>query len=133
MRFQFSFRHMEASPALQTYAESKLRLQIEKFASKPIEAHLTFSVDKHVHTVHLSLAGGDGFSMQVDHSCGDMYGSMDRVLDKLQAQLKKKKEILKDHHKQIRGVRLQTSTSEVEEVEIDASDIIKYERARRRA
>jgi putative sigma-54 modulation protein len=124
---------MEASPALQTYAESKLRLQIEKFASKPIEAHLTFSVDKHVHTVHLSLAGGDGFSMQVDHSCGDMYGSMDRVLDKLQAQLKKKKEILKDHHKQIRGVRLQTSTSEVEEVEIDASDIIKYERARRRA
>ena len=133
MRFQFSFRHMDASPALQEYAESKLRHQIEKFASKPIEAHVTFSVDRHLHTAHLSLVGGDGFSVQVDHECEDMYGSVDRLMDKLQVQLKKRKEILKDHkQKKVRGTS-DDAALEDEAVAIDAGDIIKYEQARRRA
>jgi putative sigma-54 modulation protein len=124
---------MEVSPALQEYAESKLTHQIEKFVTKPIEVHVTFSVDRHLRTAHVSLLGGDGFSVQVEHSCDDMYGSVDRALDKLGAQLKRKKEILKDHkQKKVRPTD-DAAASDEEMAVIDAGDIVKFEAARRRA
>ena len=88
MQFQFSFKHMESSPALQTYAQEKINEKIQKFASKPTHAHVIFSVDRHQHRAHLSLKGGDGFTFEVEHTCGDMYGSIDMLVDKFGAQLK---------------------------------------------
>ncbi|MBF0440917.1 MAG: ribosome-associated translation inhibitor RaiA [Oligoflexales bacterium] len=138
MQFQFSFKHMETSASLQKYTEEKLRSQIEKFVTKPIEAHVTFSVDNHRHIAHCSLTGGDGFSIEVEHSCEDMYGSVDKLLDKLTVQLKKKKEKLKGHQRPNRSNRYADKNSgnsseiDYDTVEIDAEDIIKYEKARKR-
>lgn len=139
MQFQFSFKHMDASTSLQRYTEDKLRTQIEKFVTKPIEAHITFSVDNHRHIAHCALNGGDGFSMQVEHICEDMYGSVDKMLDKLTVQLKRKKEKLKGHkggrglkNSFKKGYKKQQDGSDFESLEIDASDIIKYEEARKK-
>lgn len=136
MRFQFSFKHMEASPTLRAYAEDKVSHQVKKFVTKPIETHITFSVDKHRHIVHCDLSGGDGFSLQVEHSCDDMYGSIDRMLDKLAVQLKRKKEKLKDHKPRKSNVRriypAATGESAEDDSSIDATDIIKFEQARRK-
>ena len=136
MRFQFSFKHMEVSPTLQKYAEDKISNQIKKFVTKPIEAHVTFSVDKHRHVVHCALSGGDGFSLQVEHECGDMYGSVDQMLDKLSVQLKRKKEKLKGHKNRKNFRTVGSSSNEKgndDSAEIDAADIIKFEQARRKA
>ena len=137
MQFQFSFKHMSTSAALQKYAEDKLRAQIEKFVSKPIEAHVVFLVDNHRHIAQCALTGGDGFSIQVEHECDDMYGSIDHVVDKLTARLKKKKDKLKEH-KPMRGkvsdfnYRAEKDIVDIDNVEVDAADIIKFEQARRR-
>jgi len=133
MQFQFSFKHMETSLALQDYAREKIESLIDKFVHKPIEVHVTFLVDKHLQQAICTLVGGDGFSVNVEHSCEDMYGSIDRLLDKLSAQLKRKKEKLKQHKfkESIRTLPIAVPSHE-EDFVVDATDIIKYEEARRR-
>ena len=132
MQFHFSFKHMDTSPALQTYAEEKLAEKIEKFVTKPISGHFTFSVHKHEHTAHFSLDGGDGFKVEVEHTSGDMYASVDYLADKLSSQLKKHKEKLKNH-KVKKGHRFVPREAYDHDDSIDAADILKYEQGRRRA
>ena len=133
MRFQFSFKHMDSSEALKSYAEVKILQEIQKFATKPVECHLTFAVDRHNHTAHLSFNGGDGFTFQVDHTCTDMYGSVDHMVHKLETQLRKQKEKLKHHkgHKPKRDI-ISIAARSYDNAEIDAADILKYEAARRK-
>ena len=133
MQFQFSFKHMETSPALQEYAEKKVSEKIQKFVTKPIEAHMTFSVERHNHTAKCHLVGGDGFNVEVEHTCDDMYGSVDQMSTKLGTQLKKHKDKLKDH----RGVHLGRDTHFVDgqkkdEDAMDAEDIVKFEQAKKK-
>ena len=135
MRFQFSFKHMEKSEALEQYAQSKIEAQVVKFVTKPIEVNVTFSTDKRQHMAACSLVGGDGFSINVDHSCEDMYGSIDRVIDKLGVQLKRKKDRLKNHKNRggkNRFGQRDSKGNDFESAEIDADDIIKYEQAKKR-
>ena len=136
MQFKFSFKHMDASPALREYTEEKIQSQINKFVTKPIEAHVTFSLDRHLQVAHCSLKGGDGFSLQVEHSCEDMYGSVDRMLSKLFVKLKRKKDKLKGHkgsrnHKSLR--HRNPDGIDYNNAEIDAADIIRWEEKRRAA
>lgn len=133
MQFQFSFRHMDTSPALQSYAEQKLKEKIDKFVTKPIEAHVFFSVTRHQHSAHLKLNAGDGFNVDVEHTSEDMYATVDQMADKLEAQLKKHKEKLKDH-KPERGTRhLGETATPVPEDAVDAAEILKFEAGRKRA
>jgi len=129
MQFRFSFKHMETSPALQDYAKGKIEVEVSKFVSKAIEVHVTFSVDKHEQHVLCTLTGGDGFKLNVEHSCQDMYGSVDHMIDKLVTQLQKKKEKLKDH-KHLKAKEAFAGAEDYDDdTVLDAADIIKYERA----
>jgi putative sigma-54 modulation protein len=131
MQFQFSFRHMDTSPALQNYAEEKLREKIDKFVTKPIEAHVFFSVVRHQHAAHFKLNAGDGFSVDVEHQSQDMYATIDEMADKLEAQLRKHKEKLKDHKlTQLPEFR---EKKPIPEDAVDAAEILKFEAGRKRA
>lgn len=132
MQFQFSFRHMDSSSALQSYAEQKLKEKIEKFVTKPIEAQVFFSVMRHQHSAHLRLKAGDGFNVDVEHTSEDMYATIDQMADKLEAQLRKQKEKLKDH-KQVKQATAPSGRSTAEDEAVDAAEILKFEAGRRRA
>jgi ribosomal subunit interface protein len=97
MKFNFLFKHMDTSEALKEYTIEKLTDRIEKFASKAIEANISFSVEKNHHTAHCTLIAGDGFRFEVEHSCLDMYAAVDKITAKLGARLKRQKEKLKNH------------------------------------
>jgi putative sigma-54 modulation protein len=141
MQFSFAFKHMEASEPLQSYTQQKLGEKISKFVTKPIEARVTFSVDRHkTATAHCHLVGGDGFNIEVEHACEDMYGSIDRITDKLESQLRKHKEKLKDHRNRsvAKSIGQETGEEEVEEVStmeeaeaVDAGDIVKMQKAKK--
>lgn len=131
MQFQFSFKHMETSPALQTHAEEKITERIQKFVTKPDMAHVTFEVMRNQHKVHLHLAAGDGFGLECEAQSEDMYASVDLMVDKLSSQLKKHKEKLKDH----KAPKVSTLDMPVAQADdaVDAAEILKYEQGRRRA
>lgn len=137
MQCRFSFKHMKSSPALTEYAEAKILQKIEKFSTKPIEAHLTFSVDGYEHRAHCSVKGGDGFNFEVEAVCDDMYGSVDLLLDKLEVQLKRQKDKLKrpKYTHNIRDLKPKeyVSKEDCDSVPVDADDLIKYEKARTRS
>ena len=134
MLYRFVFKHMHSSDALQEYARTKINTEVAKFSTKPIEAHVTFAVDKHKHKVNCSIVGGDGFSFNVEHVCDDMYGSIDHLIDKLSSQLKKRKDKLKDHKFPKNRELFASPVGELEyaNVEVDASDILKFENSLRR-
>lgn len=134
MQFRFAFKHMPSSDALQEYARNKINTEVSKFSTKPIEAQVTFAVDKHKHQVFCSIVGGDGFSFNVEHVCDDMYASVDHMIDKLSSQLAKRKGKLKDHKFPKNRELFASPASELEyaNVEVDASDILKFENSLRR-
>jgi ribosomal subunit interface protein len=140
MQFQFAFKHMDVSEALKSYAEEKLVEKIQKFVTKPIDAKVTFAVDRHKHTAHCSFHAGGGFNFEVEHCCDDMYASFDRMVDKLEKQLRKHKEILKDHrHRNVadavelmanQAAEAQDSSGSDDEL-VDAGDIVKFEKSKK--
>lgn len=134
MQYRFFFKQMPSSDALKQIAEEKLSDSIMKFVTKPIEALVSFSVSGASQTVHCSLSGGDGFDVEVEASSEDMYHSIDLAANKLNTQLRKRKEKLKEHkgNADVRHISEAPRGRPSSPDYVDAEDILKYEAAMRR-
>lgn len=97
MQVSITFRHMEASDAVRNHIDSKLE-HIAKYLIKPIEVHVTLSVEKFRHTAEIVLLE-QHFQAKAKETTDDMYLSIDKVLDKVEKQVKKRKEKVQEHHK----------------------------------
>ena len=97
MRVSVTFRHMEASDAVRDYIEEKIE-SLKKFLLKPIDVHVTLSVEKFRHTAEIILVEGQ-FQAKAKEESDDMYASLDSALDKIGKQVKKHKEKMQEHHK----------------------------------
>jgi putative sigma-54 modulation protein len=86
MNIAITFRQLEASEAVKQYASEKVA-KLQKFLRKPLSAQVTLSLDKlqHVAEVHLH-AGSDHF--HGSEQSEDMYASIDKVIDKLDRQIR---------------------------------------------
>lgn len=137
MQFRFSFKRMESSDALEQLAKQKIEGKITRFVTKPIEAHVVFEVEGPQHRVHCTVAGGDGFNIDVEATSDDMYTSVDLMADKLVTQMKRQKEKLKSHkgNSNVRNISEQVGRGKAKANDgeyIDAEDILKYEEAMRK-
>lgn len=90
-------RHLEITPALHSYAEEKIG-KFEKYLSNISEAVVTLSVEKYRHKAEVLLKVG-GVMIQAEGVTGEVYSSIDGVVEKLEKQVKKYKEKLHDHRK----------------------------------
>lgn len=133
---------MEPSDSLMTMAIEKIEARIKIFSGHCINPHLTFSTFRGMQQIHFSMLTKDGFKIEVSHGGPDMYAELDEVADRIESQLRKHKERLSQRKGQtgIRAAALampetyQDSLWEdvlYEPKEVDAADILKYERARR--
>ena len=87
MDITLTFRHMEPTESLRTYAEEKIS-KINKYLDFPIEAHIVLTVEKfrHMADVTLNLNGARIKGVEVTE---DMYSAIDQVMDKIEKQVKK--------------------------------------------
>ena len=90
-------RHLEVTPALKKYAEEKIRKFI-RYLSNISEAIVTLSVEKYRHKVEVLLKV-NGVLIQAEGITGEIYSSIDEVVEKLERQVKKYKEKLVSHRK----------------------------------
>ncbi len=98
MSVSMTFRNMEPSNAIKSYAQEKLD-RIRKYFPDPIGAHLVFSCNKnHAYVADIQLTLHNGTLLKAAETSQDMHSSIDLVLDKLEQQLRKHKEKLRDHH-----------------------------------
>ena len=95
MQFSVTFRHMEATDALKEYARQKLE-RIRKYIRKPIDCKVVFSLERHHHIADMTIKV-DGIVIKGNERTEDMYSSIDVLVDKMERQIRKYKEKLRDH------------------------------------
>jgi len=95
MQVSVTFRHMDTSDALKTFASEKVS-RIEKYIHTPTDAHVVLSVEKHQHRAEINVIA-NGVRVRGEESSGDMYGSIDAAAAKIERQLKRYREKLANH------------------------------------
>ena len=55
MHIDFKFHNLESSDAIKAYAADKLS-KLQKYVTEPLGAHVTFSVEKRLHCIDVSLS-----------------------------------------------------------------------------
>ncbi|SDL75216.1 ribosome hibernation-promoting factor, HPF/YfiA family [Halarsenatibacter silvermanii] len=90
MKVMIYGKNIDVTPSLKEYAEEKVG-KLEKFFDKdPMEAQVTLEVDKERHIVEITAHVG-GLILRGEEETGDMYASIDGVMDKLERQVHKYK------------------------------------------
>jgi putative sigma-54 modulation protein len=89
MNVSITFRHMDASEAIKQHASEKLA-KLQKFLRQPMTAKVTISLDKLKHVAEARISSG-GAHLEAKESSDDMYTSIDRVIEKLDHQIRHNK------------------------------------------
>ncbi|MBI3604784.1 MAG: ribosome-associated translation inhibitor RaiA [Nitrospirae bacterium] len=95
MNIQITGRHLEVTPTLKEYIESRLH-KIEKYSFKILDVQVILDVEKYRHHAEMTV-GMEGFTLQAHDETEEMYSTIDKVIDKIEKQLKKHKEKVTRH------------------------------------
>jgi len=96
MQVIITFRNMFATEALRNHVNDKLAKVVDKYLDKVTEAHVTLSLERYLHQADINLHTGH-FHVRGKDKSEDMYASIDMAIDKIERQLKKHKDRLKNH------------------------------------
>jgi len=86
MNITVTFRHVDASKAIKDRATEKLA-KLQKFLRQPMTARVTVSLEKLLHKVEAGISSG-GEHYEAHETTEDMYTSIDKVLGKLERQIR---------------------------------------------
>ena len=95
MQITTTFRHMEPSEALKSYAEEKLE-RVKKYIDEPIVVQVFLTVEKIRHSAEVTITA-KGITIKAAEETNDMYASIEAVSDKIERQLRRFKERIKAH------------------------------------
>ena len=95
MHVTVTFRHIESSDALRNYALEKTE-RLAKYLIEPAEVHWVLTVEKIRHIADATIMA-NGVVVKAQEATEDLYSAIDLTLDKLEKQVRKYKEKLKDH------------------------------------
>ena len=95
MQVNITFRHLESTDALKSHAHDKVE-HIQRYIDRPSEAHVVLYVENLEHHADINLKAGP-FLLRGRAKSNDMYASIDAAAEKIERQLKKYKEKLKNH------------------------------------
>ncbi|MET0402978.1 MAG: ribosome-associated translation inhibitor RaiA [Cystobacter sp.] len=96
MQLNITFRQFGSSDALKEYAKEKVE-RVNKYLDRAGEAHVVLSLERHLHHADITIHSGAWVLRGKDKS-EDMYASIDSAMDKIESQLRKYKEKIKNHH-----------------------------------
>ncbi len=96
MQFSVTFRHMEPTAALKGYAQDRM-LKLKKYFPDPIAVNVVMSTEKHRHCVDVNVQLHNGLCVAGHEVSENMYSSIDLVLAKLERQVKRYKDKLREH------------------------------------
>ena len=99
MQTQFVFRHMESSDALRNYAEERLE-KIKRYFADPLKVSCTFAVEKIHHHAAFDVTLRNGLALHAAEKTENMYSSIDMALAKMERQVRRYKDRIKDHKPQ---------------------------------
>ena len=113
MNLKITGHHLEITPAIREYVESKID-RIKRHFDQVIDINVIMTVEKLLHKVeaNVHLSGKD---ISVHAEDGNMYAAIDSLADKLDRQVVKHKELNSRAHQASGGLKHQAVVEEEQE------------------
>ena len=90
MQFAVTFRHMEPTDALKSYARERME-RVRKYLPDPIACHVVLSTERHNHRIDVNFQLHNGLSISGHETTENMYSSIDLCIAKIERQVRKYK------------------------------------------
>jgi putative sigma-54 modulation protein len=94
MDLSISFRHVTPDEALKRYVEEKL-VRLQKYVETPLDVHVVLSVERTYRQRVDVMFNLNGVVINAHEVMDDMYAAVDRIVDTLEARLKRFREKVK--------------------------------------
>ena len=94
MQTSVTFKNLDPSEPLKAYVTEKLD-RFDRLLDNPAEASVVLSVEKFRHIAEISITG-DRLNINGREEINDMYSAIDMALDKLETQIKKSKQKIRE-------------------------------------
>ena len=115
MQTSVTFKNLDSSDTLKSYVQDKLD-RFDRLLDNPAEANVVLSVEKFRHMAEINIIG-DRLTINGKEETVDMYSAIDMVLDKMEKQIKKSKEKIRE-----RRSNAKSKNKEMIEDEMSASE-----------
>jgi putative sigma-54 modulation protein len=126
MQVAVSFRHMDVSPTVQSYASDKLTHVMEKYvAGMDTDAQATFSTERFLHVANFTIVV-NGMTVKCVEKSEDMYSSIDLAIDKIDRQLRRFKTRLRNHRpdQRKRNFTMEVLPAPTHDADEETSDVL---------
>lgn len=117
MNISCTFKNFDASDHLKKYARRKME-KLGRFFGKSSspEVNLVLSVDKFRHRCEITI-NGEGLHLNASEQSSDMYASIDLGFDKIESQIKRHVEKVKEHRRKARNTDVDIFTYHVDSMD----------------
>lgn len=124
MKINITGRHLELDDNIRSYAEKKLH-KAETFFDRIIEAHMILSAEKHRRIAEVTL-NAKRVKFYAEEETENIYASIDGVMEKIDKQIRKYKEKLKDrkYHSREIAPSEDLEASDEDEIEEDTEQTV---------
>lgn len=95
MKISVTFRGTEGENWQKVYAEERI-LKLKKYLDMPAEAHIILSTEKFQSFTEINLSA-NGWNVNAKEKAKDMRLAIDSCIEKIEKQLKKQKEKIREH------------------------------------
>ena len=95
MKISVTFRNGERENRQKNYAEEKMQ-KLKKYLDAPAEAHVVVSMEKFRNVTEINL-NSNGWNINAKEEAKDMRVALDRCVEKIEKQLKKQREKIRQH------------------------------------
>ncbi|PKN53431.1 MAG: ribosomal subunit interface protein [Deltaproteobacteria bacterium HGW-Deltaproteobacteria-13] len=95
MKISVTFRNGEGENWQKAYAEERI-LKLKKYLDAPAEAHIIVSMEKFRNVIEINLSS-NGWNINAKEEAKDMHLALDSCIEKIEKQLKKQKEKIREH------------------------------------
>jgi putative sigma-54 modulation protein len=123
MQTSVTFKNLDPSEHLKSYVTEKLE-RFDRLLDNPAEANVVLSVEKFRHIAEINIIG-DRLNINGKEEINDMYSAIDMVLDKLEKQIKKNKQKIRERRPGSKNWSRGMSEVEATLIEEDAEKQIK--------
>lgn len=95
MKFNFTYRHVDVSPSLTTYAQENFE-RVGRLLLKESRWNVAFSMGRYDYNIEVNVNGPWGH-FKATATAEDFYMAVDQASQKLEKQFQKRKDLLQTH------------------------------------
>ncbi|KAA9133422.1 ribosome-associated translation inhibitor RaiA [Marinihelvus fidelis] len=96
MQLTITGHHVEVTPALRAYVTEKMQ-RLSRHFDKVVTVDVILNVEKHTQLAEATVNAG-GRTLFANDNADDMYAAIDGLADKIDRQVRRLKDRLRDHH-----------------------------------